>query len=169
MHPLFTITRNPDSFLDQIFSGLADHRIEVTNFELDHICYRTSNLEQYDLIKTKLLEIADLLVESDINGRPIATYKLREPIVYKDRKIYCIEVPAPKSGSPYRAGFEHVEFVIKESFEDFKKRYPNVVFDEKGSKKKVNPDIRLGLGLLSVKFHHQTLEEVIAIEKNIGL
>ncbi len=34
----------------------------------------------------------------------MATYKLKEPVAFGDRRIPCIELPAPKHGSPYPAG-----------------------------------------------------------------
>jgi predicted metalloenzyme YecM len=34
----------------------------------------------------------------------VATFKLKEPLVFGDRRIPCLELPAPKAGSPYPAG-----------------------------------------------------------------
>jgi hypothetical protein len=34
----------------------------------------------------------------------VATYKLKQPVAFGDRRIPCIELPAPKPGSPYPAG-----------------------------------------------------------------
>ena len=58
-----------------------------------------------------------LLVESDIGGRPIATFKLTTPIEVRSRDggtrfVDVVEIPSPKDGSPYGAGLEHVEFVV---------------------------------------------------------
>ena len=49
----------------------------------------------------------------------IATVKLYEPIIYRDRHINIIEIPAPKVGKIAQNEFEHVEFVIDTSFEHF--------------------------------------------------
>ncbi|MBV5336219.1 VOC family protein, partial [bacterium] len=56
-------------------------------------------------------------VESDIGGRPIATFKLTTPIEVRSRDggtrfVDVVEIPSPKDGSPYGAGLEHVEFVV---------------------------------------------------------
>jgi len=59
-----------------------------------------------------LSEHGELLIESMIGGRPIATYRLTEPLTFRDFKIRCVEVPCPKPGRPYQSGWEHVEFAI---------------------------------------------------------
>ena len=99
--------------------------------------------------------------EKIISGRPICTYKLRNPLVYEARKISVLELPAPKDGSPYQEGFEHVEFVIEESFEAFMQRYPHISFDTKALSKAINPDIGIDYDGVRVKFHEQSLEYVV--------
>lgn len=152
-------------FLDSIFDRIEEIGIDVSTFELDHICYRVDTTENYNRFKLLLEESAHLLVESLIKDRPISCFKLREPINYINRTISVIELPAPKSGSAYEEGYEHVEFVIHSSLEEFLDQYPAVKFDVTGMGKKINPDLRVQLGGLSVKFHRQGIEEVIEIEK----
>lgn len=161
MESIQQILGDPKPFLQRIFEQLKSSKIDVADLELDHICYRVATVERYQILKEKLQNIGDLLTENHINGRAIATFKLHKPIVFQKRKIWVLELPAPKAGSNYPEGFEHVEFVISESFEDFMKRYPSAVFDKKGLSKKVNAELRISFGNLSVKFHHQSLEYVI--------
>ncbi|HFA47985.1 MAG TPA: hypothetical protein ENJ95_03085 [Bacteroidetes bacterium] len=195
MNPLSKILTDPNSFLKNIFHALEKININVTNYELDHICYRTKNIAQYYFLKKELNNIGELLTESKINGRPIATYKLHQPIIlkhnrfcalragspllglgagggkctkpimvqyiYKNREIYLLELPSPKKGSHYPAGFEHVEFVINTSLEKFIAAHPNIDFDKKGMSKKTNPDVRVKFAGFSVKFHLHNLEYVI--------
>lgn len=155
-------------FLDQVFVNLERAGVDVAGFELDHLCYRVETLEEYRRFKTELVGKANLLHEAVIGGRPIATYELRTPIHYQrsgiQRKISILELPSPKPGSPYRSGLEHVEFVIDESFEAFLARYPQLIFDMSGANKASNPEVRLSFEDCSVKFHHQSLKEVIALE-----
>ena len=106
-------------FLDRIFQYLSAKKVDVKRYELDHICYRVETEERYQALKKSLTSIGELLTESQIGGRAIASIKLKKPIVYKDRKIWVIELPAPKKGSFYKEGFEHVEFVIDVPFEAF--------------------------------------------------
>ena len=152
---------DPSIFLQNISDQLEAKKINVTDYELDHICYRVSSLDRYHELKKTLNEFGDLLIESKINGRAISTFRLNNSIGFKGREIWCLELPAPKSGSNYQEGFEHVEFVISEPLEDFLLRFPNIDFDLKGLSKKVNSDVRIKFGDLSVKFHRQSLEYVI--------
>lgn len=158
---IIEILGDPIPFLEQIIASLEEDGIVVDEFQLDHICYRVETLERYEVLKKALTNLGDLLVESPIGGRPIATYKLHQAIVFENRKIDCLELPAPKEGSFYKEGYEHVEFVIKTSFEDFIKTYPKLSFKTKGINKKVNPEISLKYKNFAVKFHHHTLEYVI--------
>ncbi len=152
---------NPAKFLTKIFKNLDNINIDVTNYELDHICYRVETVERYDFFKKELIKLGDLLSEKMINGRLISSYKLFEPIIYKERKIWVIELPSPKPNVFYKEGFEHVEFVIDISFDKFKQKYREIKFSEKAINKKINADISIGFEDCSVKFHQNSLEYVI--------
>ena len=160
MNAIFT-QKEIHLFLDQIFEALDQSQIDVSNMELDHICYRVENQVQYEDIKKQLLQEADLLSETLINSRPICSFKLNTAILYKKRTIWVVELPSPKTGSPYKKGFEHVEFVCDESLEYFIEKHSHLSFDLNGFQKKVNRDIRLKYNFGSVKFHEHSLEYVI--------
>lgn len=157
-----------ENFLSEIFTSLASRGVDVSRYELDHLCYRVETSEEYTEMKRKLSLVSDCLGEPTIGGRSIATYKLRAPFVFEvgaqQRSIACIELPFPKLSSHYRSGLEHAEFVIDESFETFIARHPHLVFETKGMVKKHNPEIELEFGHYAVKFHYMSLEEVIALE-----
>ncbi|MEM6697857.1 MAG: VOC family protein [Bacteroidota bacterium] len=153
------------NFLNDLFQKIELQNIDIEHFELDHICYRVETNERYEAMKKELSEIGELLVESEIGGRSIATFHLEEALAFEERKISTLELPAPKPNNRYQEGFEHVEFVISEDFEAFMNRHAHCGFDIKGMTKAINPDVRLGFGEMSVKFHHQRLEEVIEWEK----
>ena len=161
MSSIVTILGSPNSFLDQLFQKIRETGIDITQLYLDHICYRVATLERYESLKMEVSAQAKLLTESTINGRPIASYLLHNPIQYKDRSINCLELPAPKEGSYYEEGFEHVEFVIRDSFEEFMAKTPDISFQTKGMTKEVNADITLKFGKMAVKFHHHPLPYVI--------
>ncbi len=150
-------------FLDRLFARLSANEIQVDHLEMDHICYRVASQERYDELKGALEQEADLLAESMIKGRPICTFKLQKPIFYKNRQIEVFELPAPKPSKPYKEGYEHVEFVLKEDFDTFMAKYPDIQFDESGRDKKYNADIRIQFPDCSVKFHRHSLEYVITV------
>lgn len=148
-------------FLDQVFQYLVEDGIEVDAYELDHICYRVESTKRYLELREVLADHGELLTETEIGGRPISTFKLHSPYRYDSREIHCLELPAPKTGSPYPEGYEHVEFVIREPFQTFVSRYPHLEFKTKGMHKPVNPEISRKYPGLSVKFHHHPIEYVI--------
>ena len=150
-----------DHFLDRLLRQLEAIDVDVSAFELDHICYRVETMERYKELKTELQKRATLLTESQIGGRPIASFKLYQPIHYLGRKIAVIELPAPKPGSYYPEGWEHVEFVLGYHPATFLEQYPRLRFKTKALAKKVNPDVSLQFDGFAVKFHEHSLEYVI--------
>ncbi len=140
---------------------LKKDEVDISKYELDHLCYRVETQERYDEVKEIFLKESKLLSEVMIWWRMISTFKLDKPLVYKKREIYVVEIPAPKEISDYPEGLEHIEFVIDTRFEEFKKMYPEISFDSRAESKEINPDIQLRYENCSVKFHHNTLEYVI--------
>jgi len=159
---------DPKPFLDKIFNKLIQINLKVSQFELDHICYRVENVERYEQIKQILTDNAEFLSEEIISNRPISTFKLFEPIIYKNRKIYLIELPSPKAGKQYLEGYEHAEFVIEPmSFADIMAKYPKLDWQTHALSKAINPDISLQFNGFSIKFHQKNLEEVIKFEQSL--
>ncbi|KAL7537665.1 hypothetical protein ACHAXR_011376 [Thalassiosira sp. AJA248-18] len=178
-------------FVASIVSELNSQcNMDVTELQADHVCYRTDSIEQYtyliDALQSAGTENFTLLVESDIGGRPIATFKLAVPIEseYVNHAIDVIEIPSPKEGSPYNAGLEHVEFVAgdgthkspmngeahQKALKAWMEMYPHVSWNTKAIDKQCNPDVSTKLelggdyGIASVKFHLIPLEDVIQFE-----
>ena len=155
---------DPSSFLHRLFAALENDGIHVDPFVLDHLCYRVEDHARYTSTKATLLQRGVLLGEHLIGGRPIATFRMHTPFLFRDRMIDVIELPAPKSGSPYAEGFEHAEFVVHEDPVHFAARYPQLAWDSSGADKPINANVRLNYDGFSVKFHARSLEEVIARE-----
>lgn len=153
-------------FLEKLFQNLDRYQIDIKNWEIDHLCYRTCSLENYSEMKKTFHQLGRLLIESEVGGRQIATYKLDRPILYKKWVIDLVEVPAPKANKVTAEGFEHIEVVIDESFEEFIGHYPNVSFSKKGMSKELNPELEIEFEDCAIKFHHKSLEHIINIEKN---
>lgn len=153
------------NFLNQLFIEANKKGLTLKQYTCDHICYRVSSFEEYEAKKIELENLGTLLGESSVSNRKIATFKLFYPVYFNEQIIHIVELPQPKDNSYYSTGFEHAEFVIDRSFEDFVNEYPDLEFDFSGTKKSNNPELRLQLSVnTSIKFHHQTLENIIKIE-----
>lgn len=135
-------------------------------WEIDHLCYRTQSLEEYIEKKNDFSKSGKLLIESEIGGRPIATYQLNEPILSSHGVTSLIELPAPKIGKKTESGYEHVEVVIDEDFETLIELYPNLNWDSRAVNKELNPELEAKFEKFNVKFHHHSLDCIIEIEKH---
>lgn len=133
----------------------------------DHVCYRVETPERYEALKASWLSSLGMLVaETPVNGRPISIIRMKEPFTFLSSRIECLELPAPKPGSPYPEGWEHAEFVTGEKLETFIARYPRVAFEKKSLGKEINPEIALPVpGGYQLKFHPTTILDVIAEER----
>lgn len=167
MKSLNDIITDPVLFLDKLFTLMEKAGMNVDKYYLDHICYRVGSESEYQEKRAELNLHGEMLIESMVNGRLIATYKLHSPILYRGRKIDVLELPAPKPGHSYASGLEHVEFVAEESLQSIVDTYPSCSFETQGINKDINADITLRLGEYCIRFHNQTLEDVIVEEKKL--
>ncbi|KAJ3269806.1 hypothetical protein HDV01_000903 [Terramyces sp. JEL0728] len=164
------LNRVPD-FVDLIITRLNEFNISVDGLFMDHVCYRVETEQEYLDIYVLLKQLGKVLVEDIVGGRPIATFKLDEPIQIPKygRSVDVIELPMPKENSFYATGWEHAEFVTETPLGEFAKLH-NVNWDYSGLKKSFNADIRVDLSTeskrLNVKFHNLPLEKVIEIEQS---
>lgn len=153
------------SFLDDVNNLSKKIKLDTNTFKMDHLCYRVESHVSYEEYKANFELIGTLLIEAKVNGRLISTFKLYNPIIYHDRRIYFIELPQPKESSKYKNGFEHVEYLVDESFEVFASKnqhchFTNEIVNEKNSglKLKISDQFQ-------IKFKHKSLEEIIEEEK----
>jgi len=155
---------DPSLFLHHLFTTLQTNGLDVEGLELDHLCYRVATVERYARCKELFAQHGTLLAESLIAGRPIATFRLHQGFQFRGRMIDVVELPSPKPGSAYPEGYEHAEFVVDEDLLTFTQRFPKLGWKLDNLRKTTNPDVRLRYPDLSVKFHRQSLADVIAQE-----
>lgn len=159
---------HPAPFLDRLLHALEAAGIDVSKLGPDHVCYRVATAQRYAELKAWLHTQGTLLSEKDVNGRPIAAFRLHTPWMHGDRRIEVLELPSPKPDSPYAEGFEHVEFVVDEDLRAFAQRHPQVDWDLSDLGKPINADVRVRFGAISAKFHRHSLVDVIAWEERTG-
>ena len=163
MNHLYLMLAN--NFLDQLFEEINQKKIKLLSHDIDHLCFRTDSEADYLKVCQDFSGMGELLVESMVGGRLISTFKLKDPLIYHDFKIPLVEIPAPKKGSSYQRGFEHIEMVVNESFDELIEFYGGLKLDKRALDKKLNPDLVIILDSGAIKLHHQSLERVIEIEK----
>lgn len=148
-------------FLDELFDHITRDGIDVSSYELDHLCYRVGTLREYDDMREVLSNMGVLLTEAEIDGRPISTYALTMPLIYRGRTIRLIELPAPKQSVSYKTGWEHAEFAVGEDPKTWMTRYPYLDWDTRALSKSVNSDVSRKYDVMCVKFHEYPLDYVI--------
>lgn len=154
-------------FLIQLQEKMSQSNISLEkHWSVDHLCYRVESLDRYFQMKEILSDFADLLIESEVNGRLISTYKLKSPTCMGDRRIDLIELPQPKKGKVLKEGFEHIEVVIDQNFSEIQKKYSQCKFKKTGISKDFNAELAITLENDVIKFHHLSLESVIRLELN---
>lgn len=156
------LTSKASLFLSKIFDVMSQMNCEVGSFDLDHICFRTNTIEEYQNIKQELLAENELLSANEHNGREISVFKLKRPISFEERSIPVFELPAPKDGCSYLSGYEHIEFVIPYTLRELVENNPHLNFNIKNIDDDENPSVKLKFSCGVVKFHVKTLEEVVA-------
>lgn len=159
-----------EPFVENINRGLKQVGINRDELSMmDHICYRVETNGRYFEMLSEIAKRALLLGESEINGRLIATFELYDPLETGGWVIPYLELPQPKPGSPYPEGLEHAELIPVRSLDAFRARHDDLVFDESGMDKKINPELGLKAAGMSVKFHEQSLGAVVRLEQRLGL
>lgn len=170
MNNLQNILGDYHSFLKQILKEVVDEGFDLTDFvQLDHMCYRVPSVELYETKKHELATVGKLLGENQVNGRPIATFRLFEPVRYENWRIDAVELPAPKVGAQTSEGLEHIEFVLFDSKEDFLRKYSHKQFNMQAADRGVNPEIGFRLPSYTVKFHLLNLPTVVYLEAKLGM
>lgn len=154
-------------FLEELFQLIERQGILIEkHWNIDHLCFRVSTDDEYLKFKKQFSIFSTLLIESEVNGRLISTFKFIEPIQFKDWSIGLVELPAPKKGKSTALGFEHIEIVVDVPLKSIQEKYSSCTFDEGGLRKLFNQELEISFGKLAIKFHLLSLESVINVEKN---
>lgn len=153
-------------FLENLNENLtAAPVIFPRHWHIDHICYRSNSIENYTALKKAFETFAALTNETLVNGRPIATYELQEPLIHNEHIITWVELPAPKATANYNEGFEHIEMVCDVPLEELPSKFPHLHWQRHLQTKYYNEEMKLTLPSGAIKFHHQSLASVVALEK----
>lgn len=159
-----------EQFLTSTLTRVEQEGFDVADFtQLDVLCYRTSSQDNYVQKKKELSKIGELLSEAIVSGRPIATFRLNDPIYYAGWRIDAIELPAPKAGSEKPEGLEHIQFVLYDDLKTFMQKHQDKEFDTRAIDRDINPMIAYKFKGGAVKFHILSLPVAIYLEKKLGV
>ena len=152
-----------EDFFNSLAMEMNRMDLPIGHLKVDHLCFRVQTQEEYKFYKGQLEECSQMLTEEQVNGRAIATFRLFEGFNTLSGLISLLELPSPKPGVDYKTGFEHAEFLIRESLQTFQKRFPAIQFRISGNKN-LNPELCLETSAGRAKFHYTPLNRIIDIE-----
>lgn len=117
------------TFLDLFFEQIASIGLNITGLPLDHVAYQADCSEDYDVHLQEFSKLGELVSQEIIGGRRVAVVKLDEPFEYKHYVIPALELIEPKEGQVCVSAFQHAEFVIQKTFQEYIDTYPSIVWD----------------------------------------
>lgn len=159
--------RQAEKFLTKVFLQMTNQSIVLENhWDIDHLCFRVSTDESYLKFKSDFSNFAVLLIESEVNGRLISTFKMKKPIQFNSWRIDVVELPAPKKGKVTIEGFEHIEVVSDLTFQEIQSKFPKCKYDQSGLSKEFNQELEIEMEGCALKFHSLSLESVVRFESN---
>jgi predicted metalloenzyme YecM len=155
--------QNPQPFLDSFFTQIHKVGLDISGLSLDHIAYQTSSAEDYEKWKHEFSTLGQEINEEIIGGRRVTVFKLHEPINYKSYRIQALELIEPRAGQKCESAFQHAEFVLEESFEDYMALYPEIAWDTSSMNRDEFAHLKLNFeNGLTLKFLHHPILELVA-------
>lgn len=87
-------------------------RMDLRQFEIDHLAVRMNSLDTAQQWRALLQTGSETLKESEVNGRPIGLFALHQAVTFFGQKVSVIELPFPKGKTYPIEGWEHIEIVF---------------------------------------------------------
>lgn len=134
------------SFIDKIIEKLEQLGINTATLTIDHLGYQADSKADYDAKTNHIHEFAIKVSENIVGGRRVGIFRLNELLEYKTQNIGVVEVFEPKEGQTVKSDWEHIEFLVAESLEDFVKRYKELNWNTEMMSREEFPQLILSLG-----------------------
>ena len=116
-------------FQEKIQQLAAIMKVNLTDYQIDHLALRANTEEKAKNWLTELLKCGRILSDNIVNGRPIYLIELDEPVDFIGQPVDVIELPFPKNKQYPQETWEHIEIVMPflphESVEDWVNRICN--------------------------------------------
>jgi hypothetical protein len=153
-------------FLDEFLKRLGEAGIDISDLEIDHVAYKAETTEEYERLKPEFLNIGKQVHENMVRERKVGIFELNTPIKYKEYLIPAVELIAPRPDEIIKPGWEHAEIVLKNGYEDFMGKYPDLNWDTSVMNSDLFSMIKLKLGDdMQAKFHLMPILQIIQKEK----
>lgn len=115
---IMNIQKQFEGFMITLDKRLLKADCNISNYIIDHVCFRVNDMENYNKYKNIFKELSLLVSNKIFHDIEFQISVLKEPLVYKDIKISVIELSEPGGLRDFQTGFEHIEFLTKKGIED---------------------------------------------------
>ncbi len=152
-------------FFDVLEHGLEDMSVDVSGYNISHLGYKASSIQEYKEVNAALSGYAKATVENVHNGRPIAKILLKEPLILgEDKTVDLLEIMPPKSTPNRVDGLEHIGFVVGKRLDDFKARNEGVIDEIQNQGPFCQPACIILKNGYRAKFYEHSLQKVVELE-----
>lgn len=165
MEKIEKILGNVTSFVNEILEKLRKTGLDIDDFEIDHLCYRVENIQQYNKMKKEMMKFTKAYSEKIHHGRHFSHFILKKPLKIGTYEINVLELPSPKPDRHFKKGLEHLEMVVGSKFNEFVKKNSALWSGRDDSGPFNQPVFITFENGISVKFHQFALVDVLKMEK----
>ena len=103
-----------ETFMSDFESKLTGVGLSLDKYPIDHICFRVSEIKNYEHFLKVFTKMSKLYASRIHNGRKFTIFLLKTPLTYKEFKINVLEYSEPGGSDNYDQGFQHIEFLSKD-------------------------------------------------------
>ena len=165
--PLEDIIGDYPAFTSDQSERLLALGIDISPFQLSHICYRAAEWDEYVRVRGLLERHASANRENVWNGRPISMIVPADPMAVPGGKVIpLIELIPPVHQRVYKMGLEHLGVVIGDGFDEFVETHKPVLTGQQFQGPASNPDPVYILfdDFTHVKFYRASLRAAVEME-----
>ena len=112
------------NYLDEFGKFCSENSISINGIDIDHICYKCSSKEEYEMIRS-FFEYDDIFIyQSIISKRRISIIRFLEPLNSICGDVHCLELSDQKPDGSQGSKVDHIEPVSKTiSYEEMLARF----------------------------------------------
>lgn len=140
------IFSNYPEFIERIYNKLIELGIDANEIKIDHIGYQASSHDDYDNKISEVKTSSTQVSENIVGGRRVSVFTIDTPLKYEDQEFSVFEIFEPREGQDVNSDWEHVEFLVDGTLEDFISKYPTISFDTSVMNRDEFPMLILHLG-----------------------
>lgn len=152
------------AFFSDLLQRMDEVGINVANRPMSHLTYRTSTLEEYEILRDNLIPLCGEYVETQFNGRAVAIAILKEPLkLERGFMVDLIEVTAPRSVHMYPSGLESFGVVL-EDLPTFIEKHNDILTGIKDHGVHCQPAFLTFENDKTAKFYDFSLREIVLLQ-----